>query len=192
MCKWVTPEKREVKLEWAASIHTDGSVLTKPVPAVRVAVKTAILSIICPFTLNGAFLCVNDVVHVPCLNWDGTYVFFREVNTNKYIINTALTSSYTWLENTRLAQITAKAIQVTFESPLAGSPVLTPKFVARNLPFNCEQLLWRRIAHLFPLGGFSLVNLNFSCSPGMHGWAWHHDDKRIIIIAWTLTTYVWI
>ena len=42
----------------------------------------AILSIIFPFIGNGACLCTNDV-------------FFREVNTNKYSINTVLTSSYT-------------------------------------------------------------------------------------------------
>ena len=54
----------------------------------------AILSIICPFTGNSAFgLCVNDVVlGVPCRK-DATEVFFCEVHTNKYIINTVLPSS---------------------------------------------------------------------------------------------------
>ena len=56
--------------------------------------KCAILSIICPFTTNGAFLCVNDVVvHLRCRK-DAIKVFL-EVNTNKDIINTVLTSSYT-------------------------------------------------------------------------------------------------
>ena len=54
----------------------------------------AILSIICPFIGNGAFLCVSDVVvDIPCRK-DATKVLFREVNTNKYIINTVLTSPY--------------------------------------------------------------------------------------------------
>ena len=51
----------------------------------------AILSIICPFI---AFPCVSDVVvDIPCRK-DATKVLFREVNTNKYIINTVLTSPY--------------------------------------------------------------------------------------------------
>ena len=33
---------------------------------------------------------------------DASKVFFREVNTNKYIINTILMSSYTWFENIML------------------------------------------------------------------------------------------
>ena len=54
----------------------------------------AILSIICPFTGNSAFrLCVNDpVLGVPCRK-DATEVFFCEVHTSKYIINTVLPSS---------------------------------------------------------------------------------------------------
>ena len=63
----------------AVSLHTESA------PAVRAVVKTAILSIICPFTGNGAFLCVNDVVvDLPCRK-DATKIFFREGNTNKYI-----------------------------------------------------------------------------------------------------------
>ena len=57
------------------------------------------LSIIVPFIGNGAFLCANDVVvDLPCRK-DATKVFFREVNTNKYIINAVVTSSYTRFEN---------------------------------------------------------------------------------------------
>ena len=62
----------------------------------------AILSILCPIAGNGAFLLVNEVVvHLPCRK-DAIKVFFREVKTNKYIIDTVLTSSYTLFENTRL------------------------------------------------------------------------------------------
>ena len=54
----------------------------------------AILSIICPFTGNSPFrLRVNNVVlGLPCRK-DATEVFFCEVHTNKYIINTVLPSS---------------------------------------------------------------------------------------------------
>ena len=57
--------------------------------------ESPILSIIFPFIGNGAFLCANEVVvDLPCRK-DAAKVFFCEVNTNKYFINTVLTSSYT-------------------------------------------------------------------------------------------------
>ena len=60
----------------------------------------AILSIIFPFTGNGAFLWVNDVVVDLSCQRDATKIFFREVNKNKYIINTVLMSSYAWKYHT--------------------------------------------------------------------------------------------
>ena len=58
----------------------------------------AILSILCSFTGNGAFLCVKDVVvDLPCRTGRHQSLLF---NTNKYIIITVLTSSYTLFENT--------------------------------------------------------------------------------------------
>ena len=57
-----------------------------------------------PFPLHWkrCMRCVKDVaVDLPCRK-DAIKVPFREVNTNKYIINTVLTTSYTLFENTRL------------------------------------------------------------------------------------------
>ena len=63
----------------------------EPTPTVQVAVKTVLPGQ--SFARNSAFLCVNDVVvNLPC-RLDTIKVFFRKVNTNKYIINTVLTSS---------------------------------------------------------------------------------------------------
>ena len=53
----------------------------------------AVLSILCPFTGNGTFLCVNDVVVDLSCRKDTLKVFFLKVNINKCIINTILTSS---------------------------------------------------------------------------------------------------
>ena len=52
-----------------------------------------------PFHRKRCILSANDVVvDLPCQK-DATKVFLRDVNTNKYIMNTVLTSSYTRFEN---------------------------------------------------------------------------------------------
>ena len=105
----------------------------------RSAVKTVLsCHIICPLTENGVVVYQKDVIKI----------FFRKVHTNKYIINTVLTSSYNLLENNTLnefvlkylekAQTTAKVQQLMFESPFAGNPVLEPKFVDKK---SCHKIL---------------------------------------------------
>ena len=54
----------------------------------------AILSMLCPFTGNGALLCVNAVVVDLPSGKDAIKVLFCGVNTKKYIFNTVLTTSY--------------------------------------------------------------------------------------------------
>ena len=70
--------------KWSAESHLYQVRPCKQNPSARGSQNCATLSIICSFTGNSAFLCVNDVV-----------VDLRYVSTNKYINNTVFTSSRT-------------------------------------------------------------------------------------------------